>query len=188
MNKETIIEKLKCTLKPKRFEHSLNVMTMSEMLAERYNIDGEKASIAGLLHDCARDIGHDEALILCNKLGVKVDNIMKVQPELLHGPLGSKLIKSQYSVDEECIADAVYYHTTGCENMSLLQKIIFIADYIEPGRKFPMVQELRKAAYENIDAAMIMAFENTIKHVLDNKKLLHPDTVNARNSIVGKII
>jgi predicted HD superfamily hydrolase involved in NAD metabolism len=176
--------KLQAVLKPKRYTHSINVMETAGKLAEKYGIDMEKAALAGLLHDCARDIKGEKVFELCDEFGIKVDYIGIKQPELLHGAIGSKLAVTEYGIDDTEILDAICYHTTGCENMSLLSKIVFMADYIEPGRTFPGANDARKLAYKDIDSAMVMALDKTIKYVIDRGALIHPNTVNARNSII----
>ncbi|MCX7922211.1 MAG: bis(5'-nucleosyl)-tetraphosphatase (symmetrical) YqeK [Clostridia bacterium] len=184
MTIEEIKAKLENVLSAKRYKHSLRVMDTAVELAEKYGEDIEKARLAGLVHDCVRDIKGEHLLELCREYNVDVDNITKAQPELLHGPLGAEYIKSVYDVNDNEISKAIYCHTTGCENMNLLDKIIFIADYVEPGRNFPGVDEARRLAFEDIDEAMIYALDRTIKFVMDKGSLIHPDTVRARNYII----
>ncbi|HHW48424.1 MAG TPA: HD domain-containing protein [Clostridiaceae bacterium] len=184
MTRYEMTNKLRSAISKKRFIHSINVMNCAVELAKRYEVDTEKAAIAGLLHDCAKNIEGDEALRLCEKFNIELDNVTRYQPSLLHGPLGSKIAEIEYGISDREILSAIYYHTTGCENMSLLEKIIYIADYIEPGRRFPGVEEVRKTVFENIDAAIIMSLDRTIKHVLLRGGLLHPNTVNARNYMI----
>jgi len=184
MTRYEMTNKLKGAVTKKRFIHSLNVMNCAVELAKRYEVDTEKAAIAGLLHDCAKSIKDDEALRLCEKFNIELDNITRYQPSLLHGPIGSKIAEIEYGINDREILSAIYYHTTGCENMSLFEKIIYIADYIEPGRRFPGVEEVRKAAAENIDDAILMSLDRTINNVILRGGLLHPNTVNARNYII----
>lgn len=181
---EEMKRKLEKALTPKRFVHSVNVMNTSVELAERYSGDKEKAAVAGLLHDCARDIRGDEAVKLCDRFNIKPDEIMQRQPELLHGPLGSKLAREEYGVTDEEILKAIHWHTTGCKNMCMLEKIVFIADYVEPGRSFPGVEEVRKVVRSDIDRAIIMALDSTIKHILSKGTVIHPDTIDARNYMI----
>jgi len=184
MTLEEIKNKLEKALTPRRFIHSLNVMNCSMELASRYKADNGKAALAGLLHDCARDIRGPEVFKLCEKYGIRMDEINRRQPELLHGPLGSYIAAQEYGIADESILKAISCHTTGCENMDLLAKIVFIADCIEPNRNFKGVSDIRKAADENIDDAMIIALERTMKYVMAKGTLIHPDTVNARNFII----
>jgi len=184
MTLEEMKQKLEGTLTPKRFNHSLGVMECAVELASRYGENVERAAVAGLLHDCARDIKGNEVFAKCEEYGVMVDHICRLQPELLHGPLGAMMIREEFGITDEDVVNAVRYHTTGRENMSLLEKIIFIADYIEPGRNFPGVDEIRKAAIEDMDSTMLMALDQTISYVLSKGGLLHPLTVNARNYLL----
>ncbi len=176
--------KLQTVLKPKRYIHSINVMNTAIELAEKYNEDAHKAAIAGLLHDCAREIKGEAVFELCSKYSIKTDYVVMVQPDLLHGPIGSKIVPEEYGINDKAVLEAIRSHTTGCENMPLLSKIVFMADYIEPGRIFSGVNEVRNLAFKNIDDAMILALDRTVKFVIDRGFLVHSDTINARNSIV----
>jgi len=184
MTKYEMTSKLRGAITEKRFNHSINVMNCAVELAKRYEVDVEKAAIAGLLHDCAKSIKGNEALRLCEKFNIKLDDVTRFQPSLLHGPLGSKIAEIEYGISDREILSAIYYHTTGCENMSLLDKIVYLADYIEPGRRFPGIEEVRKMAVENIDDAIIITLNRTINYVIQRGGLLHPNTVNARNYIM----
>ncbi|MCX8131080.1 MAG: bis(5'-nucleosyl)-tetraphosphatase (symmetrical) YqeK [Clostridia bacterium] len=176
--------KLQVELRPNRFSHSVNVMNTAIDLAKKYNVNTEKAAIAGLLHDCARDIRGEKVFKLCSEYGIEVNYITKKQPELLHGPLGSRLATVEYGVEDADIISAIDSHTTGCKDMSLLSKIVFLADFIEPARNFPGVDEVRRLAFEDIDAGMVSAFDRTITYVIERGALIHPETVEARNFIV----
>jgi len=176
--------KLEGVLSHKRFVHSVNVMDTAVRLASVYGEDRERAAVAGLLHDCARDIKGEEVFRLCESFGIEVDEVARFQPELLHGPLGSRIAGAEYGITDKEILEAISCHTTGRSGMGMLDKIIFLADYIEPGRRFPGVEEVRETAANDIDRAMVMALDRTIKYVITKGGLLHPDTINARNSIL----
>jgi len=184
MNVEEIKKKLENTLTPKRFIHSVNVMKTSVELAAKHGEDAGKATIAGLLHDCARDIKGGGLFEQCERFKVSVDDLGRLQPELLHGPLGAELARSEYGINDEYVLRAIRFHTTGCSNMSLLDKIVFIADCIEPNRSFAGVEEIRRLAYRDIDASIIISLERTIRHVISKGTLIHPDTVDARNHLI----
>lgn len=187
MDREEIKLQLEDVMSPKRFIHSLNVMNVAIKLAQKFGCDVEKAAIGGLLHDCAKDISHEETFSLCETYSVPIDAIMQNQPELLHGYVGSIIAKERYGILDKEILQSIRYHTTGHENMSMLDKIVFMADYIEPNRSFIGMDDLRTMAYSDMDKALLFAFEKTIKHVIAKKALLHIDTINARNSIVLRI-
>lgn len=183
-------QKLENTLSTKRFVHSLNVMDTAKELASKYGEDEEKAAIAGLLHDCAREIKGDKIFELCSTFGIPVDYITQHQPDLLHGPIGSFLARQDYGIGDVGILRAIYSHTTGRENMELLEKIVFMADYIEPNRNFPGVDEARMDVGTDINKALVIALNRTIKHVMIKGALIHPDTISARNYLIkeyGKV-
>ncbi|NLP14827.1 MAG: HD domain-containing protein [Clostridium sp.] len=184
MTVQEMKKKLEETLSSKRFKHSVRVMDTAVELAKKYREDKEKAAIAGILHDCARHIEGQEVFELCKRYGIEVNYITGLQPQLLHGPLGAALAKDVYGVEDEDVTEAIGCHTTGRENMTLLDKIIFIADYIEPGRKFYGVDEVRELAYKDLDKAVLLSLENTIRHILNKGVLIHPNTINARNYII----
>lgn len=180
-------EKLRNTLEPKRFAHSVNVMNTAIKLAEYHGADIEKAGIAGLLHDCAKNYPKDELYSLCSKFGVELDDVAKKEAGLIHGIVGAHLLKDEYEVDDAEIFDAVYYHTIGKPDMPLLTKIIFIADCIEPMRKAPWVDDVRRAVYDDIDKALIIQLDNTISSVLRKGTLLHTNTVDTRNFYIEQM-
>lgn len=179
-----IISKLKESMTESRFKHSLGVMETSMILARRYGANTEKAELAGLIHDCARDIPLDTQLKMAENFGILLDDIQKHEPVLIHGPLGAEIARDVFDIHDEEILNAVRLHTTGDKNMTLLEKIIFISDYIEPGRCFPGVENLRVKAFKDLDEALTAAFDSTVRYVMERQGLLHPRTVNARNYIL----
>lgn len=182
-----IISYIKEKLPGKRFDHVLGVKEAAVRLAEIYGEDKEKAKLAALIHDCAKKMSDTEILKLVEEDGYTPDWIEKESPQLLHGRAAAVIAKKQMGISDNLILDAVTYHTTGKVEMSLLDKIVYIADYIEPGRDFPGVEELRKKAVKNIDKALLMALENTIKYVIEKKQLLHINTIDARNYLLLKL-
>lgn len=188
MNINEIKDRLQQLLSPKRFEHSIHVMEASRMLAEKYGEDVDKAVLAGLIHDCARDLNKTETFALCSKYGIITDNIMQDQPELLHGMIGSYLARDLFGVDCPRILTAVAEHTMGKEDMDKLCSIVFIADYIEAGRNYPGVETIRKAADESLEKAVVAGLDNTIGYILDKGGLLHPQTVITRNWALEQLL
>jgi predicted HD superfamily hydrolase involved in NAD metabolism len=184
---DQIEAKLERELTPKRFIHSINVMNSSVMLAKKYCEDVRKAELAGLLHDCARNIKGTEIFNLCEKFSIEVDEISRKKPELLHGPIGAKLAETEYSVTDTTILDAICNHTLGRENMSKLEKIVFLADYIEPAREFSGVEEIRKMAELSMDKAILLAYDYTLQYCLRKDSLVHPKAIYARNYILNKL-
>lgn len=187
MGNEEIKAELKKILSEKRYTHSLGVADEAKKLAEKYGIDPDRAYLAGLVHDCAKEVPpEDMAGILKNKYGVSVDAMSRLTPKILHGVLGACEAQNKFGIYDPEVLDAVKYHTTGKGNMSMLAKIIYIADYIEPNRDFDGVEELRRLAYADIDEAIIKGIDETIADLLVRGLLLHPDTIHARNDLVIK--
>lgn len=184
MLEEEIIRKLKTNLDEERFTHSLGVMKTAVKLAENYGADIKKAKIAGLLHDCAKCLDTVSQLKIAESFGILQDDVVKHERALIHGPVGAILAKREYGITDTEILRAIKIHTTGDINMSMLEKIIFLSDFIEPGRCFPGVDELRAKAFKNINDAIVDAFDSTIRYVLKKRSLLHPKTISARNSIL----
>lgn len=173
--------KLRKMLTPQRYAHSLQVMEASVKLAEKYGEDPEKAAIAGLVHDCAKDLPNETTFTFCDKYGIIVDNIMKSQPELLHGLVGSYMARDVFGIECPRIRAAIAEHTMGSEGMDKLCSVIFIADYIEAGRNYPGVEKIRTAAEESLEKAIIAGIDNTIVHILKKGGLIHPQTIATRN-------
>lgn len=179
---ETMQEKLQSALSVKRYIHTMGVAEEAGKLAEIYGTakDRQKARVAGLLHDCAKDYPEGMRLRFCKEYKVQVDEIMQKQTDLIHPFLGAEVAKREYQVLDEDILNAIRYHTTGRAGMTLLEKIIFIADYIEPNReKFGGLDEARRLAYLDLDQAMEYILENTIAYVKARGRLLHPLSLEA---------
>ena len=170
--KYTKIEnKLKKVLSEKRYEHTLGVSFTSVCLAMKYGEDIDKARIAGLLHDCAKYLDDDKLISLCEKYDLGISESEKKSPYLLHGKVGALIARKKFQIEDEDIINAITYHTTGRIGMSLLEKIVFIADYIEPQREeIPNLALIRKTAFEDIDLCLIKIFENTFNYLKANNK------------------
>lgn len=183
------IEKiLKEMLPEKRLKHSLSVSECAIKLSDIYSCDKEKAKIAGIVHDCAKYFTDEQIEDCVKKFNINLDPLEENNIALSHSIVGSYVAKEVFNINDEEILSAIKYHTTGRENMSLLEKIIYMADLIEEGRKFPKVEELRNLTFSGkLDEALLLSFDNTIKFVIDNKQLIHPRTVSARNYILRQI-
>jgi len=184
MNYYDIQEKARLLLTQKRFDHSVNVAEMAVKLAEQYGADTAKAKFAGMLHDCAKGIGKEEAIEIFKKFGLVIDDITLNNEKLLHGPVGACMAQYEMGIVDAEILDAIWFHTTGKSNMNLLTKIIYIADLIEPSREFEGVSELRKLAFEDIDSAIIAALGQIAQKNIRLGTLIHPDSVHARNYLI----
>lgn len=186
MKKCTIDLKLKETLTKDRYQHTMDVVKVAESLALRYECNINKASLAALLHDCAKNFSDDELLSYAKANAVKTDPVTLLEPQLLHGPVGAVVAKKKYGVTDKGILNAIRYHTTGRKNMSKLEKIIYLADFIETGRNYPGVDQLRILAFEDLDKATILALTNTIRYVSLINSLIHKRTIVARNDLIIK--
>ncbi|MBE7063322.1 MAG: bis(5'-nucleosyl)-tetraphosphatase (symmetrical) YqeK [Clostridia bacterium] len=184
MTEQTMLEKLKGMVDEKRYAHSIGVRDTAAMLARRYGVSEEKARIAGILHDCAKNIPKDEGIARCEAAGIRLKPICYIEKGLVHSYLGAHIAKTEFGITDREILDAIYYHTTGHEDMPLLTKIIYLSDLIEPGRNVPNVEELRRIAMDDIDEALIRSINSTIAHVLGKGSILDCDTVCARNFLV----
>ncbi|MDE6181726.1 MAG: bis(5'-nucleosyl)-tetraphosphatase (symmetrical) YqeK, partial [Eubacteriales bacterium] len=168
------VEKIKENLTEKKFNHSLEVAKEAKKLANCYGINEEKAFLAGLLHDCAKCFGLDKIKKICEENNYILDNVTEKQPDLAHSFLGYFVAKNDYGIEDEEILNAIKYHTTGKANMTLFEKIIYIADYIEPTRTyFDGLERARYLAYENIDEAMAYILKNTISFNEKKGRLIH---------------
>jgi len=172
-----IKKKLKTELDKARYEHTIGVMDTAACLAMRYDCDIEKAEVAGLLHDCAKCIPNDNKLRMCKKFGIEITSAEKKAPFLLHAKLGAYIARKEYDVEDQEILSAIACHTTGKPEMSLLDKIIFIADYIEPGRdKAPCLPEVRRLAFQDIDKALIHILQDTLSYLEESGQQIDPTT------------
>lgn len=174
-----IKEKLKNELDESRYEHTIGVMDTAACLAMRYGADMTKALVAGLLHDCAKCIPNDKKLKLCKKNGIEVTPFEEKAPFLLHAKLGAWMAEHEYHVSDPAILSAIACHTTGKPDMSLLDKIVFIADYIEPGRnKAPGLPEIRRLSFTDIDQALIRILSDTLDYLASSNDPIDPATQN----------
>lgn len=153
----------------KRFHHTLGVAYTATALAMRYDEDIKKAEIAGMLHDCARCMEHVKSISFCEKHNISITEIEQRNPFLLHGKIGSYMAANKFGIQDEDILNAILNHTTGRPGMSMLEKIVFIADYIEPSRKKqPNLKGIRKLAFEDLEGALIWILKDTLEY-LDGK-------------------
>lgn len=162
----------------KRFEHTLGVEYMAAALAMRYGCDIEDARIAGLLHDCAKCLTDEKRLSICRKHHISVTSVEQKNPFLLHAKVGAYLARKKYGVKNQDILNAIRSHTTGRQNMSTLEKIIFVADYIEPGRVHgpANLAEIRKLAFVDLDKALVRILEETLNYLKKSAGDIDPMT------------
>ena len=185
MIKDSICEYIGKNLTEKRQIHTEGVRKTAIKLAERYGADPEKAELAALFHDMCRNLPVEVSNYYVRHLQLPAKYLNNVN--LAHGKIAVVLMKRDFGVEDEDLLNAVSYHTTGRPGMSLLEKIIYIADAIEPGRRYPGVEELRKAAAEDLDKACLLSLSNTIHYVRGENKFLDEDTVLAEEYFVTLI-
>ncbi len=188
MDRIQMKEKLKTMLTPRRYQHSIGVMNTARELARRFGADEGKAEIAGLLHDCAKDIDKSKMVDMCDELGVELDDLKKEQRALIHPDLGAKLVQTEFDITDPEIISAIKHHTLGRPDMTKLEKILYLADYIEPNREeMEGLAELRALCREDLDRAMLFATDMTISYVLSKKKVLHKQSLATREYFRGLV-
>lgn len=171
-------------LKHKRIPHVLGTEQEAIRLAERYGADVEKARVGALLHDCTKKLDMEAQLALCRHYGIQLDELEQKALKLLHAKTGAAIARDVFGVDEE-IYSAILWHTTGHANMTLLEKILYLADYIEPSRDFPGVDKLRAVCYKDLDAGLLMGLEMTIGEMNAMGNPVHHATIEARDALKG---
>lgn len=186
-DKQEYVKILRPMLSQKRFEHSLNVAQEAVKLAKKYGADEEKAEIAGLLHDILKDTPAEKQLKIISDFGIIMSDVELSARRFWHAISGAVYIRTVLHIEDEEIFDAVRYHTTGRNNMSLLEKVIFIADFISKDRDYPGVEEMRKTAYKSLDKAIVEGIAFTISDLAKNRDAIVPDTIDAYNDAVWAV-
>lgn len=181
----SIRRELRSSLAPERYAHSLRVEQESRRLAEKYGADVHISGLAGLLHDCARDLPDDEVLELAlrSSASMMTERLLR-NPILLHGPAGAVLAREKYEVEDERVLQAISVHTLGSTEMTAEDKVVCLADHIEPGRDFLGVDRLRALAEEDLDLALASAWGYTIVCLVDAGHEVAIETVLARNHLI----
>ena len=172
-------------LKNKRIPHVLGTEQEAIRLALHYGADVNKARVAALLHDCTKKLEMDDQMALCRQYGIQLDELEKTALKLLHSKTGAEIARDVFGVDEE-IYLAINWHTTGRAGMSLLEKIIYMADYIEPTRDFDGVDELRRVTYKDLDAGLEMGLSMTVEDMYRRGNPVHSATLAALDELRGK--
>ncbi len=153
-------------LDKKRYEHTLGVAYTAACLAMRYGENPQQAELAGLLHDCAKCIDNARKLSICKKHNIAINEIECQNPFLLHAKVGSFIAMNKYGIRDQDVINAILNHTTGRPDMSVLEKIIYVADYIEPNRKqAPNLTEIRQLAFCDLDKALLRILEDTLQYL-----------------------
>lgn len=179
-DRESLMHKVQMCMSEKRFRHVLGVEKTAVELAKRYSYSEEKASIAGLTHDYAKERTDDEFIMVIKRDGYDL-NLLKYGNAIWHGLVGADFVERELGIDDEEILQAIRLHTTGDARMSMLDKIIYVADYIEPGRDFPGAEEARMLAESDLNEAVAFETKHTLMHLLENEQLIFPKTLETYN-------
>lgn len=169
-------KKLKYVLDKERYQHTLGVMYTAGSLAMRYEADVKQAMLAGLLHDCAKCIPVEERFQLCDHYGVILNEVEMENPALIHAKLGAAMVQDIYEIQDNAIIDAIKYHTTGRPNMTLLDKILYMADYIEPNRELPNLRHIRALAFTDISQGLLATLEGSLDYLNALNRTIDPMT------------
>ena len=169
-----------------RLKHTLGCEKAARELARKYGADEEKCAFAMLLHDITKNFSQEEQLNLCKKYGIIPNDVEKTEWKMLHGKTAAAIAADVYHAPAD-VTHAIAYHTTGCANMTLLDKIVYMADYIEENRSFDGVKTARKLAARNLDKAMMYGLNASLRDLVHRGKLIHVDTVLARNWLMNNM-
>ena len=171
------IDQLSGSLKPSRFAHSISVANMSVHLAQVHRLDVLRAQQAGLLHDCAKCLGHKEMRQIAESNRLTDDETVLANPGLLHSIVGAWVAEKQYRMSDPAVLQAIRYHNTGSVGMTRLDMCVCLADSIEPLRKsYPRLNEIRALAEKSLERALLYSLETTADYVTSNGWYLHPQT------------
>jgi predicted HD superfamily hydrolase involved in NAD metabolism len=182
---EEIMTAVELEMPAKRWKHTLGVVSSSIELAERYGADPQKARIAAILHDVAKFWPVEKQREAIIEEGSKTGlDTLAYGKELWHSHAGAYVARRDFGIDDPEILDAIRYHTSGRVDMSMLEKVVCLADYIEPGRDFPGVEQLRTMSVTSLDKALLAGLDGTISVLLEKGKRIYPLTVLARNDLL----
>ncbi|KMK75925.1 bis(5'-nucleosyl)-tetraphosphatase (symmetrical) YqeK [Alkalihalobacillus pseudalcaliphilus] len=185
MEREKALEIVQPHLTEHRYQHTLGVMQTALRLARKFGVDEKKAEIAAIFHDYAKFRNKDEMRSLIREK-LQWLEILDYGDELLHAPCGAYYVQHEVGIRDQEILGAIAYHTTGKPGMNDLEKVIFLADYIEPGRHFKGVDEVRALAEDDLDEAILQSLHNTVQFLMNRRQLIFPDTLATYNDFIFK--
>jgi predicted HD superfamily hydrolase involved in NAD metabolism len=185
MDIEAVSKFVQGALSVPRWQHTCGVVQVAVALAKRYGIDEQRTEMAAWIHDAAREWPAEKLVAAAEHIEVPAG--FGAIPILLHGPIAAELLQQKFDCDDEEMQNAVRYHTTGRTDMTTLEKILCLADAIEPGRQYPGVAELRQLAEFDLDRALATSFDNTITYLIVRHEPIFPLTVMARNDLWEKL-
>lgn len=185
MNTEEYRSLIRTRMGERRYIHSINVAKAAVKLAEIYGADVKKAEIAGILHDSCKEIPKEEMLQIITSGGIILDAVEKRTPKLWHSIAGSVFARENLNINDDDILNSIKYHTTGRAGMSLLEKIIFVADFIGEERDYNGVEIMREKAYtKSLEEAMLFGLEFTISDLAKRNRTIHSNAINCYNDII----
>lgn len=182
MDEKQYEEIVRSRLSEKRFVHSMNVAKAAEELAVQNGADPQKARLAGILHDIMKESPPEEQLKIMESSGIMLTDVERSAPKLWHAMAGAAYLQNVLGIEDSEVVNAVRYHTTGRADMSVLEKIVFVADFISDERDYEGVQELREAAHHGLQDAVMAGLIFTIQDLSQNQKPIHPDSLAAYNA------
>lgn len=182
MTVDEVIQEVERMLSKDRFNHTLRVTEIAVKLAEHYNESTNKVKLAALLHDYAKELSHVELkqYITNHQLNKR---LLQYNQELWHGPVAAHMVEHQFEINDESVQHAIYYHTTGRAKMDMIELIVFVADYIEPARDLPGIDQVRELAFTNLHEAALLSLKNTIPFLIQKGATIFPDTFHAYNDL-----
>ena len=181
-------EIVKSKMSLKRFTHTLGVVEMSEKLAKIYNANIEKCKVAALLHDICKEMNMEYIKNICkNNFMNELSEEDLENNEILHGFAGAYYVKNELGINDKEILNAIKYHTVGAKDMTLLEKIVYIADAIEYGRNYPSVVEIREETFKNLDKGILMEIEHKEEYLESIGKKSHPNTDKFKKEILKEL-
>ncbi|MCM3040622.1 bis(5'-nucleosyl)-tetraphosphatase (symmetrical) YqeK [Paenibacillus motobuensis] len=184
--RDELLDIVSAQMPARRWTHVEGVMATSVSLAERYGADPVKADLAALLHDLAKFWPIERQESVMREHGLNPE-LLEYDKQLLHAEVAAFVAEQEYGIDDPEVLDAIRYHTSGRVGMTLLDKIVCLADYIEPGRNFSGVDRMRELAEHNLEQALVAGFDSTITFLIEKQKIIFPLTVLARNDIVRRL-
>lgn len=186
MDLEYLKQATKKELPQKRWEHTLRVAETAVQLARREGVDPHKTEVAAILHDFCK-FWPGEVLTEWILQENERQDLLLYNKELWHGPVGAAVARKRFGIEDETVLNAIRYHTSGRPDMSKMEKIIFLADYIEPGRQFPGVEEVRRIAEKSLNLAVLQSLDNTIVFLIEKGLKVYPLTLDARNHMLDQV-
>lgn len=186
MKIEALKEKVKEQMTERRWQHTLGVMESAAALAKKHGADVKDAYLAGLLHDYAKYWPLEKQRQVIIEGGLPQE-LLLYSPALWHGPVAAHIAKTELGIHHPDVLNAIYYHTSGREGMSKLEKVVCLADYIEPGRQFPQVEHIRELAGQSLEKGLIAALDSTIQFLIEKGHKIYPLTIRARNYLIEEL-